>query len=102
MRWQPEDRGEVRRVRQAVSKPRYVIVGEAYNAGKSISALMQEYGVQQGTILDHLATFAQEGNPIRQSDEFLSLLDLPGEQQEAALQAFEQLGSKYLKPVLSS
>lgn len=30
---------------------------------------------------------------------FLSLLDLPGEQHEGALQAFEQLGSKYLKPV---
>ena len=85
--------------RQTVSKPRHVIVGEAYNAGQSISALMQQYGVQRGTILDHLATFAQEGNPLRQGDDFLSLLDLPGEQQEAALQAFEQLGSKFLKPV---
>jgi ATP-dependent DNA helicase RecQ len=63
------------------------------------SALMREYSVQSGTILDHLATFAQEGNALRQGDDFLSLLDLPGEQREAALQSFEQLGSKYLKPV---
>lgn len=95
----PQNSKEAGPARQTVSKPRHVIVGEAYNAGQSISALMQQYGVQRGTILDHLATFAQEGNPVRQSDEFLSLLDLPGEQQAAALQAFEQLGSKYLKPV---
>ncbi len=95
----PKISREARPARQSVSKPRHVIVGEAYNAGQSISALMQQYGVQSGTILNHLTTFAQEGNPVRQGDDFLSLLDLTGEQQEAALQAFEQLGSKYLKPV---
>jgi ATP-dependent DNA helicase RecQ len=95
----PRNGGEARPTRQTVSKPRHVIVGEAYNEGQSILALMQQYGVQRSTILDHLAAFALEGNPVRQGDDFLSLLDLPGEQQEAALQAFEQLGSKYLKPV---
>jgi ATP-dependent DNA helicase RecQ len=95
----PKNSGEAGQARQTGSKPRHVNVGEAYNAGQSISALMQQYGVQRGTILDHLATFAQEGNLVRQGDDFLSLLDLPGEQQEAALQAFEQLGSKFLKPV---
>ena len=95
----PPNSEDARPARQTVGKPRHVIVGEAYNAGQSISALMQEYGVQRGTILDHLAAYAQDGNNLRQGDDFLSLLDLPGEQQEAALQAFEQLGSKYLKPV---
>ena len=95
----PENHGETRQARQSVSKPRHVVVGEAYNAGKSIASLTQEYGVQRGTILDHLASFVQEGNPVRKSDEFLSLLNLPGEQQEAALQAFEQLGDRYLRPV---
>lgn len=95
----PKKGGEDRPARQTVGKPRYVMVGEAYNAGQSISALMQEYGVQRGTILDHLATFALEGNSLRQDDDFLSLLDLPGKQQAAALQAFAQLGSKFLKPV---
>jgi ATP-dependent DNA helicase RecQ len=96
---EPENSGESRQPRQALGKPRHAVVGEAYNAGKTISDLMQEYGVQRSTILNHLAAFAQEGNPVRQSDELLSLLDLPAEQQEAVLQAFEQLGSRYLKPV---
>ena len=95
----PHKGEEVRPIRQAVGKPRHVIVAEAYNAGQSISDLMQEYGVKRGTIIDHLATFTQDGNALRQGDDFLSMLDLPGEQQEAALQAFEQLGSKFLKPV---
>lgn len=85
--------------RETVSKPRHVVVGEAFNAGQSISDLMQQYGVQRGTILDHLALFAHEGNHLRQCDEFLSLLKIPDDQQEAALQAFEQLGTKFLKPV---
>ncbi|MBN1370901.1 MAG: DNA helicase RecQ [Anaerolineaceae bacterium] len=95
----PRKGGEARPTRQAVGKPRHVIVAEAYNAGQSISDLMQEYGVKRGTIIDHLAAFTQDGNALRQSEDFLSMLDLPGEQQEAALQAFEQLGSKFLKPV---
>jgi ATP-dependent DNA helicase RecQ len=95
----PDKGEEARPAQQKVNKPRHVIVGEAYNAGQSITELIQQYGVQRGTILDHLATFAQEGNSLRQGDDFLSLLDLPREQVEAALQAFEQLGSQYLKPV---
>ncbi len=95
----PQKSGQARQTRQAVSTPRHVVIGEAYNAGQCVSALMQQYGVQRGTILDHLSAFAQDGNPLRQGDDFLSLLDLPGEQQAAALEAFEQLGSKYLRPV---
>ncbi|HZW03096.1 MAG TPA: DNA helicase RecQ [Anaerolineaceae bacterium] len=95
----PENYEEARPDRRTLSKPRHLIVGEAYNTGQSIPELMQQYGVQRSTILDHLTTFAQEGNPLRQSGELLSLIDLPDERQQAALQAFEQLGSQYLKPV---
>jgi ATP-dependent DNA helicase RecQ len=95
----PKKVGETEPARQMTSKPRHVVVGDAYNAGQSVSALMQEYDVQRGTILNHLAAFAQEGNPVRQSSDFLSMIDLPVEQQEAALQVFEQLGTMRLKPV---
>ena len=90
---------QTRTTREVVRKPRYAIIGEAYNAGQSIPDLMQQYGVQHGTILDHLAAFAQKGSLLRRGDNFLSTLDLPGDQVEAALQAFEQLGSEYLRPV---
>jgi ATP-dependent DNA helicase RecQ len=82
-----------------VSRPRYVEVGEAYNAGQSLEALMAQYQVQQVTILDHLAKYAQEGNPLRNGGDFLALSRLPVHVQQAALQAFEVQGSGYLKPV---
>ncbi|MHC1782476.1 MAG: DNA helicase RecQ [Anaerolineaceae bacterium] len=95
----PSRSGEARPTRLTVSKPRHVLVGEAYNAGQSIPELMQQYGVQRGTILDHLAAYAQDENPLRPGDDFLSSLNLTFEQQEAALQTFTQLGARFLKPV---
>ncbi len=42
---------------------RYIEVGEAFNAGESIAALMEHYGVQIGTILNHLYTYVVQGHP---------------------------------------
>ena len=86
-------------VTQMALKPRHVVVGEAYNEGESIPALMERWQVQRGTIVDHLAKYAQEGNPLRGDDGLLRLVDLPEGVQRAALEAFEQLGTEFLKPV---
>ncbi|HEX7974797.1 MAG TPA: DNA helicase RecQ [Anaerolineales bacterium] len=80
-------------------KPRYVEVAEAYNDGQPVQALMEAYRVQQGTILDHLARYVQEGNTLRPDEGLLALTSLPAEQQSAALAAFDELGAMYLKPV---
>ncbi len=79
--------------------PRHRMVGEAYNQGETIEALMKRFQVQRLTILDHLAKYALEGHPLRSGDDLLSLLDLTDREQAAALQAFEALGTEYLKPV---
>ena len=85
--------------RVSTSKPRYMEVGEAFNAGKSLPALTEQYGVQPGTIIDNLTKFAQEGNPILQGEALLALLQVTDEQQKAACEAFDELGIKFLKPV---
>jgi ATP-dependent DNA helicase RecQ len=79
-------------------KPRYVIVAEAYNQGQTIPGLMNFFNVQQGTILDHLTRYVQEGNSLRSDDDFLALSHLSASQQRAVLQAFEELGNARLKP----
>jgi ATP-dependent DNA helicase RecQ len=84
---------------QLALNPRYVLVGEAYNRGDSIQALMEQFGVQRGTILEHLSKYALEGNPLRDGADLSGSVDLPEEQQQAALRAFEALGAKYLRPV---
>ena len=78
--------------------PKHIQVGEAFNAGASIPELMDRFGVQQGTILNHLTKYTLEGHSLR-SDEFLALPDLPDELNQKAMSAFETLGIEYLKPV---
>jgi ATP-dependent DNA helicase RecQ len=80
-------------------KPRHVVVGEAYNDGQSVQELMEHFQVQQGTILDHLTKYAQEGNPLHEGSELLAFSTLSAEQQVAVLAAFEELGAERLKPV---
>lgn len=74
-------------------------VGEAYNAGQSIEALMSQYQVMVGTILDHFSRYIAEGNRLRCGDDLLALAPTSPDDQQDAFAAFEELGAAYLKPV---
>jgi ATP-dependent DNA helicase RecQ len=78
---------------------RYVFVGEAYNAGESIQSLMERYQVQASTIVNHLVRFAAAGNSLRNGGELQALTSTSPEQQQAAMGAFDELGTAFLKPV---
>jgi ATP-dependent DNA helicase RecQ len=78
---------------------RYVAVGEAYNAGESIEALMKRYGVTADTILNHLARFMTAGNPLRTAEDLIALSQLSPDQQQKVFMAFDELGSDMLKPI---
>lgn len=86
----PEDGETVRR---------YTQVGEAYNAGESLAALMERYQVQVETVLDHLARYVAAGNRLRRGDDLLAMSTSNPDDQKAAFEAFEELGTAYLKPV---
>jgi ATP-dependent DNA helicase RecQ len=78
---------------------RSVLVAEAFNAGENIAALMERYNVTAGTILDHLARYAETGKPIHRAEELLALSSASPDQQAAAFAAFTGLGTARLKPV---
>jgi ATP-dependent DNA helicase RecQ len=78
---------------------RYMVMGEAYNAGASIETLMKRYDVTADTILNHLARFMMAGNPLRSSEDLIALSNLNPDQQMAVFKAFDTLGSDMLKPV---
>jgi ATP-dependent DNA helicase RecQ len=82
-----------------VNKLRHVVVGEAYNNGESVPALMAAWAVKQGTILDHLLKYVSDGNALRDGNELLDLVNASDEQRQAVLNAFEQMGSEFLRPV---
>lgn len=94
----PEKEKEVRRNKSDAGR-RYVFVGEAYNAGESVEALMSRYHVAAGTILDHLARFIAAGNKLRAGSDLRTFSAVPPDLQQAAFAAFQRNESGYLRPV---
>ena len=81
------------------SNRRYVIVGEAYNAGDTIQSLMERYQVTLGTVLDHLTRYLSAGNILRNGEDLQALIYAAPEQKQAAFAAFDELSPTFLKPV---
>jgi len=78
---------------------RYMIVGEMYNAGESIQSLSERYQVQTSTIVNHLVRFASAGNPLKDGADLQAQMSISSEEQAKAIQAFEELGTDFLRPV---
>jgi ATP-dependent DNA helicase RecQ len=81
------------------SNRRYVMVGEAYNAGETIQSLMERYQVSVGTIVEHLTRYVSAGNKLRNGGDLHSLTSTTEQQKQAAFTAFDELGAGLLKPV---
>ncbi len=82
--------------------PRYRVIGNAYNDGKSIADLMAEYSIKQQTVLDHLYKFWGEGNALRTGGLEPLIAELAAEQVDAAITAFDTHGTDYLSPVFEA
>jgi ATP-dependent DNA helicase RecQ len=82
-------------------KRRHQVVGEAFNAGRSVHELMTMFTVKQKTILDHLYRYWCEGHRLERHSAAISI-DLPEEQAAAALAYFKQFGIQRLKPVFDA
>lgn len=82
-------------------KQRHQVMGDAYNIGKSIEMLMEEFGIKEETVLNYLRTYLQEGNPLR-PDGLLSRSTLTPELQARVMEQFEILGAGFLAPVYNA
>ncbi len=80
------------------SKKRHAVVGESYNAGKSVADLMAEYDVKLSTILDHLYKYCKEGNDLKVNG-ILEYSTLAKGEKERVLNAFDRDGPEFLGPV---
>ena len=78
-------------------KPRYITVGELFNSGQSIRKIMDTFGIQQTTVIDHLVKYVREGFWLP-GDNLLAVSPLPDDQIKRVLDAFDQCGNEYLKP----
>ena len=78
-------------------KPRHIHVGDIFNNGRSLAEIMDIFDIKKTTVIDHLNQYVMAGNALR-CDEIFALSALPEDQKNAALKAFDQCGSEYLKP----
>jgi ATP-dependent DNA helicase RecQ len=78
---------------------RTTLVAESYNAGESIASIVERYAVTVGTVLEHLARYAAAGNSLRSGSDLQAYTSTSPDDQQAAMQAFDELGAERLKPV---
>ena len=78
---------------------RTLLIGELYNGGETVQSLTERYQVTNQTILDHLARFIMAGNLLRNGSDLESMLSISGELKQAALSAFDEVGTAMLKPI---
>jgi ATP-dependent DNA helicase RecQ len=78
---------------------RATLIAESYNAGESVGSLMERYRVTVNTILGHLTEYAAAGNSLRSGSDLQAYTSTSPDAQQAAIEAFDELGAAYLKPV---
>jgi ATP-dependent DNA helicase RecQ len=90
----------------ASSKPpsqrRPVVIGEAYNDGRSVADLAIEFNIKQRTVIDNLYRYVQEEGGDLRPDGLEGLITVGPGLKQRALEAFEALGADRLRPVFDA
>ena len=81
---------------------RSVEIVNAYQAGQSIGSLAEQFKVKDGTIINHLYRYAQDGHEFAQSALLLEQTGLSQIHIDSALAAFAEHSHERLKPVYDS
>jgi ATP-dependent DNA helicase RecQ len=84
------------------SNSRSAEIVNAYQEGQSISSLASQFKVKDGTIINHLYRYAQDGHKFAQPTLLLEQSALDQVQIDAALAAFAEHSHERLKPVYDS
>ncbi len=80
------------------NEPRYRTVGKAFQDGKSLDKLADEYNVQEQTIINHIVRFVVEGNKVNTAG-LLSRISVDPLKQKIIFEEFEKNGTLSLKNI---
>jgi len=86
----------------ANSNSRSAEIVSAYQAGQSIASLAEQFKVKDGTIINHLYRYVQDGHKFAQPSQLLEKTGLSQPHIELALAAFSEHSYERLKPVYDS
>ena len=81
------------------SSSRSAEIVSAYQQGQSILSLAEQFKVKDGTIINHLYRYAQDGHKFAQPKQLLQQSGLSEDQIDSALAAFAEHSHERLKPV---
>jgi ATP-dependent DNA helicase RecQ len=81
--------------------PKTMLIAEAFNTGKSVTELAQQFEITPRTILEHLYKCARQALALR-AEGLLECSRLDPAERDKVLQAFEKLGTEFLKPVFQA
>jgi ATP-dependent DNA helicase RecQ len=93
--------GKVTPSASTTGKKRHIQVGEMYSQGQKAEAIAQTLGVTLRTVIGYLETYQSEGHEL-QADSLFPLVSASEDQQQRALQAFDELGTQFLRPVFEA
>jgi len=77
---------------------KYIVVSEAFNDGSSIKELAEEHDVKTGTIVTHIARYANEGHDVR-IEGLMEELSLHADQHNKVFEAFKEEGISTIKTI---
>jgi ATP-dependent DNA helicase RecQ len=83
----------------ANSNSRSAEIVSAYQAGQSIVSLAEQFKVKNGTIINHLYRYVQDGHEFAQPKQLLQQSGLSQDQIDSALAAFAEHSYERLKPI---
>ena len=84
------------------SNSRSVEIISAYETGQSVSSMAEQFKVKNGTIINHLYRYAQDGHKFAQPSQLLEQSGLSQAHIDSALAAFAEHSYERLKPVYDS
>lgn len=84
--------------REYLNPPAYIRIAEIYNSGQSLKEIQEAEGIMLKTITGYLDRYVREGYALK-SHGFINMLPADRELLRKVMDAFEKLGTEYLKPV---
>ncbi len=85
----------------ALTTSKNALITRAFNDGKSIAALAQQFNLKPNTIVEHLYKYVSQGRALREEG-LLEHSRLDSAERGNVLEAFEKLGADYLRPVFDA
>jgi ATP-dependent DNA helicase RecQ len=86
---------------QGIHKLKHLLIGEAYQQGKTVEQLAADLSIKPSTVLDYFYQYWQNGHPLAH-DEFRKLSRLTESQKQLVLTIFDRLGTERLRPIFDA